>query len=410
VHRSAKATVWVLGAIVLLAALTVGAYFGGKWLWGELAGYIRPRTPTERKDLVNIVVLIGAGIVGTLTAFAAILNAYISSRNLQHAQEALRQERMLDERRAQDDALQAYFNQIGGLLTEHELKEAQPDDAVALLAQAQTLTVLRRLDGKRKRDLLQYVHSAGLIHKDNAVVNLLGADLSSADLSYTPLSETSLSGAILIGANLSFAPLFETNLSDASLRRVKLMGAKLIGADLSNANLNGANLSSAQLNAAILRGATLRHDLDLISNTITSANLTNADFGDADLTGADLTGADLSNAILIGADLSDTILTGTKGWTDRQLMGAKSLEGATMPNGQRYEEWLEDEDIRGWYLQWESRKKPWADQLKDMESRGEFVGSQNIYLAWLKDRESRGEDGGTPALRNCSERTSEKPD
>jgi hypothetical protein len=140
----------------------------------------RPTTATERKDLVNIIVLIGAGTVGALTAFAAILNAYISSRNLQNAQEALRQERALDERRSQDDALQAYFKQIGELLTDHKLKEAQPENAVSMLARAQTLTVLRRLDAERKKDLLLFLYGAELIRKDDAVVNLLGARLTGA--------------------------------------------------------------------------------------------------------------------------------------------------------------------------------------------------------------------------------------
>jgi hypothetical protein len=138
------------------------------------------RPATERKDLVNIIVLIGAGTVGALTAFAAILNAYISSRNLQNAQEALRQERALDERRSQDDALQAYFKQIGELLTDHKLKEAQPENAVSMLARAQTLTVLRRLDAERKKDLLLFLYGAELIRKDDAVVNLLGARLTGA--------------------------------------------------------------------------------------------------------------------------------------------------------------------------------------------------------------------------------------
>src|SRR3712207_3974058 len=158
VRSGAKAAVLKLGAIVLLAAIAVGAYFGSKWLWGELAAYIRPGDATERKDLVNVFVLIGAGIVGTLTALAALLNAYFSRRNLQNARAALHRQRDLAERRAQDDALQAYLEQMGGLLTVHKLKEAQPEDAVALLARAQTLTVLGRLSAWGKRDLLLFVH------------------------------------------------------------------------------------------------------------------------------------------------------------------------------------------------------------------------------------------------------------
>jgi hypothetical protein len=123
VRNGAKAAVLVLGAIVLPVAVAVGAYFGGKWLWGELAAYIRPGDATERKDLVNIIVLIGAGIVGALTALCALLNAYFTRRNLQNAREAMRQQRELEDRqheleeqRSQEDALQSYFEQMGDLL------------------------------------------------------------------------------------------------------------------------------------------------------------------------------------------------------------------------------------------------------------------------------------------------------
>jgi uncharacterized protein YjbI with pentapeptide repeats len=62
----------------------------------------------------------------------------------------------------------------------------------------------------------------------------------------------------------------------------------------------------------------------------------------ADLRGADLSGADLSSANLRDADLSDAI-----GFTEEQLEGeARTLKGATMPNGQKYEDWRDDSGDR----------------------------------------------------------------
>ena len=61
--------------------------------------------------------------------------------------------------------------------------------------------------------------------------------------------------------------------------------------------------------------------------------------------GADLTGADFSGANLSGANLSGAI-----GVTEEQLnKEAASLTNATMPNGQRYEDWLKssEEDRQG---------------------------------------------------------------
>jgi hypothetical protein len=74
------------------------------------------------------------------------------------------------------------------------------------------------------------------------------------------------------------------------------------------------------------------------------ADLRGADLRGANLVGADLRKADLRNAKLLGADLRKADLRyanlkRAQGWTEEQLMAAWSLEGATMPNGQRYEVW-----------------------------------------------------------------------
>jgi hypothetical protein len=49
-----------------------------------------------------------------------------------------------------------------------------------------------------------------------------------------------------------------------------------------------------------------------------------------------LGGADLSG----DTDLRHANLSGADGWTEEQLAATESLEGATMPNGQKYEDWL----------------------------------------------------------------------
>jgi uncharacterized protein YjbI with pentapeptide repeats len=116
-------------------------------------------------------------------------------------------------------------------------------------------TALDRFDEWRKRHLLLYLYGAGLINRDNPIVDLSGADLSGADFS----------------------------------------GADLTSADLSGVNLRYANFSDA----------------------------------------------DLSGAYLLGANLSDATVT------EEQLSSCKSFREATMPNGQRYEEWLKDKDSRG---------------------------------------------------------------
>jgi uncharacterized protein YjbI with pentapeptide repeats len=56
------------------------------------------------------------------------------------------------------------------------------------------------------------------------------------------------------------------------------------------------------------------------------------------LSGVILTDTDLSDATPKGADLSEA-----RGITNEELkQQASSLKGATMPNGQKYEDWLKD--------------------------------------------------------------------
>jgi pentapeptide repeat protein len=102
---------------------------------------------------------------------------------------------------------------------------------------------------------------------------------------------------------------------------------RLSGADLSDADLSGADLSGADLSCRV--EATKYGTFVLC----------------ADLSGTDLINANLSGTKLSGADLSDADLSGALVSLE-QLEQAKSLEGATMPNGQKYEEWLKSKDSK----------------------------------------------------------------
>jgi hypothetical protein len=84
------------------------------------------------------------------------------------------------------------------------------------------------------------------------------------------------------------------------------------------------------------------------------ANLGGADLHEVDLGGADLKGAKLEGANLREANLREANLSGALEWTEEQLSEARSLEGATMPDGQilksddnpnrpTFEEWLKSQ-------------------------------------------------------------------
>jgi hypothetical protein len=102
------------------------------------------------------------------------------------------------------------------------------------------------------------------------------------------------------------------------------------------------HLDGADLSRAILSG------MDLREANLSGANLREAELNAVALVGADLSGAKLHDADLSGADLSGANFTDAEGVTNEELeLQADSLKGATMPNGQKYEDWLKDREGRG---------------------------------------------------------------
>jgi uncharacterized protein YjbI with pentapeptide repeats len=192
------------------------------------------------------------------------------------------------EKRAQDQAVQDYFNKMSELLLEdkHPLRKSKEDDEVRTLARARTLTVLKRLDAEHNSSVLEFLRDSDLIGETENPIILFGF------------------------ANLRDVDLRGTFLALVDLRDVNLHGALLAGADLGGTNLNGADLREA--------------------------NLKGADLNSANLFGAILGGADLRDASLYGADLTLARLKDAK-VSEEQLAESKSLEGATMPDGSKHD-------------------------------------------------------------------------
>jgi uncharacterized protein YjbI with pentapeptide repeats len=157
--------------------------------------------------------------------------------------------------------------------------------------------------------------------------NLEGANLQDAYLRGANLQEANLQEANLEGANLQWANLFNANLQRAYLGEAKLHGANLEVAYLQRANLQGAYLQWANLRAANLYYAKLQHA------SLVGANLHRADLLYARLQNAYLRDANLEDAYLDDANLQDASLL-PAGVGDAQLAATRSLEGATMPDGQ----------------------------------------------------------------------------
>src|SRR5215208_6893536 len=209
--------------VAVAVALTYGIWFDWEWKamigWKALEGYINPDPDdtTGKKDAVQVYAVIVAGVIASITAAVGLANLRLTRKNLE-------QQRELEAQRAQGTALQAYYEQIGNLLTEYDLRTTKREE-IKELARGQTLTVLQEVDGNGKGNLLTFLHGAGLIIGiENPAVALTGADLQGVDLPRADLEGANLQGANLQGANLEGA-----NLREAYLRGVNLQGADLQG-------------------------------------------------------------------------------------------------------------------------------------------------------------------------------------
>jgi hypothetical protein len=222
------------------------------------------------------------------------------------------------------------------LLLDKNLRGSGNNSEVQTLARARTLTVLGRLDPSRKTAVMQFLVEADLVQRVEGREPIIKLGQPPPPAAYTfafstivPGSGTDLSGAYLLGTDLSGAYLSRADLREANLSTADLRGANLTLGGLSQADLSRADLGEATLNLASMSHANLSH-----------ANLRGAYLLGADLSRADLSRADLGEADLGEADLSGANLRYAKGTTKKQLEQAKSLEGATMPNGQKHEDWL----------------------------------------------------------------------
>lgn len=139
----------------------------------------------------------------------------------------------------------------------------------------------------------------------------------------------------------------DTILTGAEFNGAKLQDANLTNVFADGADFQGATLTGTDFSEAIITGCDFRKVLDL--GTLVRADLSNTDLRDPDLSGADFSGAILINANLRGAnfknvDFSGADLTGANiiEADVRKLMREAKLTEAIMPDGRKYEVWLEE--------------------------------------------------------------------
>jgi hypothetical protein len=102
----------------------------------------------------------------------------------------------------QDTTLNNYIQQMSDLMLNKRLLSPKPHAAVRSVARTITLTTLRRLDGARKGEVVQFLQESRLIEVSGSPLPLAGANLTGADLRGADLTDADLTGADLAGAYL----------------------------------------------------------------------------------------------------------------------------------------------------------------------------------------------------------------
>jgi hypothetical protein len=185
-----RQVLWTVGIVVaLLVLIRIGYVLPGTGFGqSKVAQDVRPaKTLWDWLDLLIVPIVLAIG-------------GYLFTRSENRATQAAA------ERRAQDEALQAYLNNMSEMLIPNKdqpsLYDEPPPDSLRSVARARTLTVLPRLAGDGKGRVVQFLYEAGLIPvgRPIPIVDLAGADLGQADLSHADLSEVDLSHADLSGA------------------------------------------------------------------------------------------------------------------------------------------------------------------------------------------------------------------
>jgi uncharacterized protein YjbI with pentapeptide repeats len=343
--------------------------------------YIDPRTSTQKKDLIQALGLITAGVAGAVGIFftwrgqrlareAQEHNQKNTLTQLRNAQEQLRlarqsqegnqkntQEQLEQSRIELDITRQGQITErftraidqlgsekleirLGGIYALERIAWDSPERDYSTVMEVLTAYVRENTSPPAGGPSKGALDAASTSNKATAKADERAKQLAPAE----PRRSTADIQAILDVLSRAQArvsedyrtrlDLHETNLVEADLREADLRGANLRGAVLRGATLVEANLRGATLVEANLRGATLR-EADL-----GGAELRRADLLWAYLQRAHLRGANLLGANLLGADLGGATLVGA------ELQGA-DLRRADLQRANFQQAYLREADLRG---------------------------------------------------------------
>jgi hypothetical protein len=354
----------------------------GLVLWCVLDLYINPQDSGEKKDLIQALGLIMAGLAG-------IVGIWFTWRNLSNAQDQLtntqaqlqlarqgqitdRFTKAIDQMGDTNDGSKRLEIRIGGIYALERIAQ----DSVQYYGQIMEILTayIRENSPWPPKEASQLPSAESKAHewsrwrKTESVSFITGAttDVQAVLDVFVRREEARVPTAY----RLSF------DLTGTDLRGANLLGINLAGANLVGANLQGAWLAGANLEGANLRGVNLQQTW-LSDARLTRANLTDARLEGAHLSGATISYPSLQIIRLFGPEeLAETgsIEVGpsdfseTKGLVQEQLELSLGDDSVKLPQG------VQNPDI--WVLDNQEQIETVREQMKEQVSRESHIRTQ----------------------------------
>ncbi|CAF1392815.1 unnamed protein product [Didymodactylos carnosus] len=243
---------------------------------------------TRSESLKVLAALLVPLTIGIFTVVATFQENYVDKQNRLTDLEIAAQQRDHEQQQAKELQIQtayvAYIKEMGDLLLKSD-KNLSKDELKnrRIIIRAKTLSTLRQLDPQRKTHLIQFLHEAGLLHKNRKPIDLDGADLSN----------TNFSGSEVLGLNLNYV----------SLSYVTLINATFINVDLESADFSWSVLTYGSFINSYLDGANFSH-CEMAYSYFNDVSVDNTIFSDVNLTGTKANSWDFPRRI-INSLLSD---------------------------------------------------------------------------------------------------------
>jgi uncharacterized protein YjbI with pentapeptide repeats len=289
-----------------------------------------------------------------LAVLAVLFNEWQSERDARREERSAIRERAIARDARLDAVLQTYITQLSNLVLDHQLLTSGETSDVRVIARTLTLAAVRRLDGRRKGEVVRYLDDAGLIASDaggaeGPIIFLGDADLRRADLRDARSQGLSFAGADLRGARFDRADILFTDFAGSRLQEARFVSAFVAHTSFERARLDGAVFAGAgfyatavgklppgwsqstRFKGACLSGATFyRAEVD--AATLADAVGLHVDFAEARLSPRVLAGAELKRTNVAKADVRGGL---PPDWNDTGIKGdiSRSLEFVCDPDG-----------------------------------------------------------------------------